>query len=252
MKILFLGVGSAINSKMFKSCYLINDRILVDASPEAATILSQHDVALGNLSAILITHSHGDHILGLPLLLTEFLVHQYNGDKLRICGPLGIDRTTRDLLLIAYPEVDPDKFVAKSKAAFEILRPGTSLDFGDIKVEIIPVIHGAVQSFGFYVKASDATLFITGDTILCREVRDNVIRADFSLIDATTKAERLPTHMNLDDLDELRRSISPNQYLFAVHRTFEAGEPMDRVIFPKDFEVYQLRSGCWPTLLKKA
>jgi ribonuclease BN (tRNA processing enzyme) len=251
MRLFFLGVGSAINSRMFKSCYLIDNRILIDASPEAATILSRHDIDLGGISGILTTHLHGDHILGLPLLLTEFLVHHYKGDRFRICGPLGIERTTRDLLSLSYPEVKPDTFIVKSKASFEVLRPRTTLDFGDISVEVIPVIHGAVQSFGFYIKGMDTSLFVTGDTILCRDVIENVKRADFSLVDVTTISERLPTHMNLDDLKELQALLSEKQFLFAVHRTFPFTEPMNSIIFPKDFEAYELKTGCDPIPLKR-
>jgi ribonuclease BN (tRNA processing enzyme) len=252
MKIFFLGVGSAINSKMFKSCYLIDDRILIDASPEAATILSQHNIDLSSLSGILITHLHGDHILGLPLLLTEFLVHEYEGDKFRICGPSGLERTTRDLLSLSYPEARPDRFIEKAKASFEIVAPGSILKFGDIAIEVIPVVHGKVESFGFYLTGSDCSLFVTGDTILCSNVRDYVKRADFSLVDVTTTSERLPTHMNLDDLKELQKSLSERQFLFAVHRTFSFADTMPSVIFPNDFEGYELKAGCKPIPLKRA
>lgn len=252
MKLFFVGSGAAISSTMFKSCYLINDRILIDASPEVATILNRHNKDLNNLSGVLTTHLHGDHILGLPLLLTEFLVHPYNGDKFRICGPLGIEQITKSLLSISYPEVNPDNFIAKSKAHFEILRPNTTLDFGDITIEVVPVVHGAVQAYGFYIRGTDASLFITGDTCLCREVKENVKRADFSLVDVTTVAEKLPTHMNLSDLKDIQESISQSQYLFAVHRTFSTTDPMEQVAFPQDFEAYELKTGCKPILLKPA
>ena len=252
MKIFFLGVGSAINSRMFKSCYLIDDHILIDTSPEAATILSQHKKDLGSISGILTTHLHGDHILGLPLLLTEFLVHEYKGDKFRICGPSGLERTTKDLLSLSYPEARPDRFIEKAKASFEVVVPGSTLDFGEISVEVIPVVHGKVESYGFYIKGSDSSLFVTGDTILCPNVRDNVKRADFSLVDVTTMSERLPTHMNLDDLKELQSSLSERQFLFAVHRTFSFADAMPSVIFPNDFEGYELKSGCKPIPLTRA
>lgn len=250
MRIFFLGVGAAINSTAFKSCYLIDGHWLIDVSPEAATILVRHRMPLTALSDIFVTHLHGDHILGLPLLLTEFLINEYKGDRLRIYGPPGLERVTRELLAISYPEVSPDKFIAKSKALFEEFTPGVTVKRNELSLEAIPVIHGLIRSFGFYVQGKDASLFISGDTILCPEVEANVRRADCSIIDVTTETERLPTHMNLDDALLLRNKLSKGQNIFASHRTFSSDSEIAQIIFPKDFETYELQSTCTPLLVK--
>jgi ribonuclease BN (tRNA processing enzyme) len=183
--------------------------------------------------------------------LAEFLVNESRGEKLRICGPLGLERATRQLLAISYPEVNPDKFIAKSMAVFEVLTPTATVTFDDISLEVIPVVHGSIQSFGFYIQGGDASLFVSGDTVLCQEVLENVRKADYSIVDATTELERLPTHMNLDDLKNLQAKLSGSQHIFATHRTFLNDPLMSKVIFPNDFETYELRGKCKPLLIEE-
>lgn len=249
MDILFLGVGAALGSPFLKSCYLVNGRLLIDASPEAAAVLLQHDVDPGSLEAIVLTHLHGDHILGLPLLLADSLRQRAPSLGTRICGPQGTQQTCTSLLDIAYPDIGSEFILNRSKTVFEVLSAGSIIEAGDLHVSAVPASHGRIEAYSLMVEGPEATVFFSGDTCLTDNVRSGARRADFSVLEVTSIEDRSPAHMNLADFHELRRTAPEGKHLFATHRSYRDSPLVSgTVIFPNDFDRYDLRRGSPPIL----
>lgn len=81
MKFSILGSGSAGNSTYIETC---DNRFLIDAGFSAKKIeerLSIIGVEASTLSAILITHEHGDHILGAGVLSRKYKIPIYITQK---------------------------------------------------------------------------------------------------------------------------------------------------------------------------
>ena len=70
MKITFLGTGAAMVSEIFNTCYFIQDKesnLLVDAGGGHGILhqLKKAKISVSDISNILITHYHSDHLLGI-------------------------------------------------------------------------------------------------------------------------------------------------------------------------------------------
>jgi ribonuclease Z len=95
MKITFLGTGSMVPTDNRNHTSILfsykNENILVDCGEGTQRQLRLAKISTAKITKILITHWHGDHVLGLPGLLQSMYKNQYHG-ILEVYGPRG----TRD------------------------------------------------------------------------------------------------------------------------------------------------------------
>jgi len=95
IKLTFLGTGSAIPTKMKNHPAILasfaNENILIDCGEGTQRQFRQLDLSPTKLTRILITHWHGDHMLGLPGLFQTLALSNYN-KTLKVCGPKGTRR----------------------------------------------------------------------------------------------------------------------------------------------------------------
>jgi phosphoribosyl 1,2-cyclic phosphodiesterase len=139
----FTILGSGSNGNC---AYLETDetRILIDAGFSARQIrqrLASISRAPENLTGILITHEHGDHVQGLAAL----------SEKLRI--PIYCNRPTRDA--IAYQ--------MKTPLNWRLFTTGSIFDVGDITVETFTVPHDAQEPVGFLLRTAAANIGVLTD-----------------------------------------------------------------------------------------
>ncbi len=92
MEIIFLGTGSMIPTKERNHsaallCYK-GENILIDCGEGTQRQLRMANITPTKITKILISHWHGDHILGLPGLIQTLDKHHYN-KTLEIYGPKG-------------------------------------------------------------------------------------------------------------------------------------------------------------------
>jgi phosphoribosyl 1,2-cyclic phosphodiesterase len=145
VKFTILGSGSAGNCAYLETA---DARILVDAGFSTRQIrlrLAGIGRAPENLSAILITHEHSDHISGLLGL----------ADKLHI--PVFCNRGTQDGIIWAFQEKWSKKTSAaadhggslKSKIDWRLFETGAKFEIGDVGIEAFSIPHDAQDPVGF-------------------------------------------------------------------------------------------------------
>src|SRR3989344_5440220 len=92
MKITFLGTSAMQPTKERNLSAILlsykNENILVDCGEGTQRQFRLIDLKPTKITKILITHLHGDHIFGLPGLMQNLEVNNYNG-LLEIYGPKG-------------------------------------------------------------------------------------------------------------------------------------------------------------------
>src|SRR5215472_4267046 len=77
MRITSLGSGSTGNALLVEAGPCRRTRLLVDAGLSSHVLLKrlrQVGVAPSQLQGVLVTHEHGDHIIGLPSLMYRYAV----------------------------------------------------------------------------------------------------------------------------------------------------------------------------------
>ncbi len=160
MKITVLGCSGGIGSGRHTTCLLVDDDVLIDAGTGITTLTLEQ---LARIDHIFITHSHMDHVLGLPLLLDA----------------IG-DQRTQPVIVHALPEVLeilsehmfnwklwPDFRVIPDESApwlrFEALPFGTGVSLGTRHFSPIPANH-VVPACGMHIANAAGSFVFSGDT----------------------------------------------------------------------------------------
>jgi len=141
VKLTILGSGSAGNAS-----YVETDetRVLVDAgfSPRQIRLrLAGIGRTPENLTAILITHEHSDHISGLVGIAEKLGIPVY-------CNRATMDEIKRSL---------------RASLDFRLFVSGGSFDVGDISVETFSVPHDAQDPVGFMLRTSNGSIGVATD-----------------------------------------------------------------------------------------
>ena len=164
-----------------------NDLLILDAGTGihalAQTLLNQNPLT----AHILITHTHWDHIQGLPFFLPLFSpnnqVYVYGG--LDPVTQQGIERALTVQLQYSYFPISEAQL--KARIHYRTLKPAEAVQIGSATVTPIVLSH-PVLNFGYRVDDSDgSSLFFTGDY----EMPLNPYRPD--------EADYAPTQQFIDD-----------------------------------------------------
>ena len=125
----------------------------------------------GELTGVIVTHEHIDHIRGLKMLV------KYH--KTPVFSSYG----TGSGIVAAYPEAEP--FI-------NVFETGSDLDFGGMAVRSFSTPHDASGSVGFTLSANGKKLaYVTDLGFVTREVAGAALGADIAIIEANHDKEML-------------------------------------------------------------
>jgi ribonuclease BN (tRNA processing enzyme) len=109
MEVIFSGVGEAFDEYRTNVSLIVTHRIsgqlyqiLLDCGFSAAHAYWRYAPEPLNLDLVWISHFHGDHFLGLPLLMLRFW-EENRRKPLTILGPQGIEEKVNSAMNLAYP-----------------------------------------------------------------------------------------------------------------------------------------------------
>ena len=144
--------------------------ILVDAGRGVMQRLWQLGVSTSEIDAILITHLHSDHIVGLPdLLMTGWVVERRTG-AIPVFGPPGTEEMLRNLEAAFSFDVgirSSEAGLARAGATAEVteIEDGFRLELGGVVATAFDVDHGPVRpALGFRIDVGDVSVGLSGDT----------------------------------------------------------------------------------------
>ena len=149
INVTFLGTASQIptHSQNHTSIFLRykGEGILVDCGEGTQRQFRIAKINMGKVTRILITHWHGDHVLGLPGLLSSLALNGYS-KKLHIYGPKYIKEQIRDMLKV-FGFKREYKIEVK-----EITKSGKFFDNGDFCLLAEKMQHGIPSNAYSFVK----------------------------------------------------------------------------------------------------
>jgi ribonuclease BN (tRNA processing enzyme) len=135
MRVQFLGSGDAFGSGgRMQTCILLHaegTRILVDCGTTALIAMRRFGVDPNDISAIVLTHLHGDHFGGIPFFILDGQLVSKRTSSLLIAGP----PSTRERLF----------------QAMEVLFPGSSTVQRGFSVEVVSLQPGPPERIGPFV-----------------------------------------------------------------------------------------------------
>ena len=170
-----LGSGSSGNCAYLETN---ETRLLIDAGLSARQI-RQRLLGLGrtpeNLSGILITHEHSDHIQGLAVLAA----------KIRV--PIYCNRLTKEAIEVQFrgePSPGPRTSPSAACMEFRLFSTGASFEVGDLLVDTFSVPHDAYDPVGFLIHAGPAKIgFLTDLGHTTKLVIERVRRANVLVLE---------------------------------------------------------------------
>lgn len=139
-----------------------NELIIIDAGtgifPLSQSLLNELPV----IANVLITHSHWDHIQGLPFFIPNFIP----GNTLRLHGAFdpvsgkGIEQVMSVQLQYSYFPVREAEM--KARIEYITLAPEQSIQIGSARVTPFLMNHPVIN-FGYRIEANGKSIFFTGD-----------------------------------------------------------------------------------------
>lgn len=160
MELRVLGCSGGIGAHMSTTSLLVDDDILIDGG----TGLSELSLnEMSRLRHIFVTHSHLDHIAGIPMLLDSVF------DLLE--KPLVLHARAETIQVLREHifnwQIWPDFSCLPSKEnpvlQFDVMQPGERIKVGNRSVEMIAVNH-AVPAAGYRVQNGVGSFAFSGDT----------------------------------------------------------------------------------------
>ncbi|MBW2978860.1 ribonuclease Z [Candidatus Woesearchaeota archaeon] len=150
MELLILGTSSTKpTKKRSHSAYLLsykNEGILFDCGEGTQRQLITAGIKANKITRIMLSHWHGDHILGLPGLLQTLAVNEYT-KSLHIYGPPGSEKRYKKML-----EVFESSH--KIEAKIHDINEEKFFETNDFYIESYPLVH-RINCIGFRLVEKD-------------------------------------------------------------------------------------------------
>jgi len=151
IELTFLGTGSTIPTKRRNHPAVLlkykAENILVDCGEGTQRQFRQASLNPCKVTKILITHWHGDHVLGLPGLLQTLNMNGYN-KNLIIYGPKGSKTKFQEMVMPYLPKREMTYNIVVKEVKDEIF-----FDNDEFEIEAASVDHGCpAVAYAFVVK----------------------------------------------------------------------------------------------------
>jgi len=215
VRVQFLGSGGPFASGgRFQSCILIESdqgRYLIDCGMTALVAMARFDIDPGGIDAMLISHLHGDHFGGLPLMIFEAGANAREGSTypartrpLRVAGPPETEERVRQLLdLLGWHT----PFAAMKDGGlldFTILEPRRETVVGGLAATAFPVVHYTPEATALRVAVGGKTIAYSGDSGWTDTLLEVAADADLFICQAYTIDGPQPGLLNYRTLQEHR------------------------------------------------
>lgn len=161
MKLRVLGSAGAEFPDFRPPAFLVDDRLLLDAGTIGSVLTEDEQ---WNIHNILITHSHLDHIRGLPALADNIIIKNLS-HTVKVYGTGDVISALRDHLFngVIWPDFTRIPAPGNPVLSFETIITEADYTVSDYVVRAVAVNH-TVPAVGYIVSGNGATLAYTGDT----------------------------------------------------------------------------------------
>lgn len=196
--------------------------LLLDCGPTTCTGLAALGIPRDAVDAIAVSHFHGDHFAGIPLLLLAARYEDQRTRPITVAGPPGIERRLRELAVaMSHPFGGPEWSYPIS---FVELAPGSERRVGPAQLSAFPVHHNPEACpTGLAAALAGRRLVYSGDTGWFDGLGEHVRGADLFVCECTFHDRPYAFHLNWRQLAE-RRAELPARRLVVTHLGSEMSE----------------------------
>ena len=218
MKVTFLGVGEACDPVCNNTSILVEfglgakkHYILLDCGFTTPHCYFSFNFEADSLDSLWISHFHGDHFFGVPLLLLR-LWEMGRTKSLQIIGQKGIREKIDSALDLAYPGFgDKLQFTLQ----YQIVEPSVTLQSAGATWSFAENIHSQ-NCLSVKIDNGDKTIFYSGDGCSTGQSSDLALGCDLIIHEAYRVVGHTPNHGNVKDVVSFARKAGAKN-LAVVH-----------------------------------
>lgn len=204
MKITFLGTGEACDSNRPNTSLLLetgSDSHLLDCGFTVPHTFFSRCQDPEQLKTLWISHFHGDHFFGVPLLLLRLWEMGRKG-PLQIISGIPAEDKIWTALELAYPNFQKR---LEFPVHFIELTPGETFRYQDMHCMAAATIHSQ-PSFGLKIKQGHKSLYYSGDGRATAEAEELMQGCDLVVHEAFTLEDRMKTHGSIASCLSLQKT----------------------------------------------
>lgn len=195
------GAGGRRQSAILLRC--ASGGVLLDCGATTGSGLHQLGIAIDEIDLILVSHFHGDHFGGIPLLLLDALYEERRKRALRIAGPPGIEARVQRLAAAMGHGLEGREW--EFPIEFVELPAGVRSEVGPVRLRSFATHHNPDASpHGLVIDAGDAKIAYSGDTGWFDGLPRQVAGSDLFICECTYHRNGFDYHLSHEQLVEYR------------------------------------------------
>ena len=216
--ITFLGTADAFNTGgRANSCYLVEDSLgayTIDFGPTALMKAQETACRLEELDAVYVTHLHGDHIGGFPMLFLHLQYDLHRTKPLVIAGPPNTKAFVDMLRESTYPSAmgRPMPF----EIHYKTWVPNESLEVVNRQVFSIPAVHDEqAEPHSLRIEGPNYSLAVSGDTGWQETLVELSKDVSMFVCEATAEKAGYWGHLSVEEHRRYRQKLTPKQLVLS-------------------------------------
>ena len=233
-----LGTGDAFHSggRLHTAFSLRCDgyHALIDCGATTLAFMRHLEVDVAGIDAILLSHLHGDHFGGVPIILMDACYNARRNKPLTLAGPQGARLRITDTLGCLYPGA-PAKVDERVPLEYVEYRDRQALRIGPLDVLPIPVVHpSGATAYALRITAGGRTIAFSGDAEWSPAIAEAATGADIFLCECSGYDQPIPYHLHYTHLKDVLPGVGakrivlthlgPRALAHASSLAFEVGE----------------------------
>jgi ribonuclease BN (tRNA processing enzyme) len=202
-EVVFIGTSDAFGAGGRRQSAILvrgpSGSTLLDCGATTGSGLNELGISIDEIDAILVSHFHGDHFGGIPLLLLAARYHDERRRPLMIAGPPGIEARVRALATAMGHRVDSQEW--GFPLAFEELPAGRRCEVGPVQAHSFETRHSPdAIPHGLVIETGGPRIAYSGDTGWFDELPRQVAGADLFICECTYHRSGFEYHLSHEQL----------------------------------------------------
>jgi ribonuclease BN (tRNA processing enzyme) len=215
-EVVFIGTSDAFGAGgRRQSAALLRGRhgsMLLDCGATTGTGLEELGIDRDEIETILVSHFHGDHFGGIPLLLLAALYQDHRTHPLRIAGPPQIELRVRELARAMGHGIEDRDW--SFDIQFQEVPAGSQFEVGPARIRSFDTHHQLeAHPQGYRVDTGGETVAYSGDTGWFPELPQISAGTDLFICECTLHRESLDFHLNLETIEARRAEFDTGRML---------------------------------------
>ncbi len=209
-EVLFVGTSDAFGAGgRRQSAVLVRGErgtLLLDCGATTGSGLGELGVDRDEIETILVSHFHGDHFGGIPLLLLAGLYQDNRKHAIHIAGPPDIENRVRTLARALGHSIEDRDWTFPIH--FTEVPAGAEYEIGPARIRSFDTRHQLeAHPQGYRVETGGQTIAYSGDTGWFPELPRLSAGADLFICECTLHRETLSFHLNLETIEAHQRDF---------------------------------------------